>query len=156
MPVTVHPLFREDPARRLVGAGRDQSLIEQLRSEYAVARASGEQLAVSFYQRLFSQYPAVQPMFRHDPQVQQRKLMDSLDAVMTFLDKPDEQLVYLRQMGARHTGYGALPVHYEVVSNLLADSMVEVLGDRAGPTARQDWYDAFRLISDQMLSGTSG
>lgn len=153
MPITVHPLFREDPARRLVGVGRDQSLIEQLRAEYAIARAAGEKLAASFYTRLFSQHPAVQPMFRHDPGVQQGKLMESLDAVMAFLDKPDDQLLYLRQMGARHAGYGALPVHYEIVSNLLADSMIEVLGDRAGPRARQDWYDAFRLISDQMLSG---
>lgn len=153
MPITVHPLFREDPARRLVGVGRDQSLIEQLRAEYAIARASGEQLASSFYARLFSQYPAVRPMFRHEPHVQERKLMESLDAVMAFLDKPDDQVPYLGQMGARHQAYGATPAHYEIVSNLLADSMIEVLGGRGRASARQDWYDAFRLISDQMLSG---
>lgn len=153
MPITLHPLFREDPRRRLVGVGRDEGVIDRLRRQYAQARLKGERLAQIFYNRLFAEYPAVRPMFRSDPDVQQRKLMDSLDAVMLYLDKPAEQESYLRQMGARHAGYGALPEHYAIVSGLLTDAIVEVLEDKGDANTRQDWLDAFNLISEQMLAG---
>jgi hemoglobin-like flavoprotein len=155
MPVRLHPLYRDEPPSRLVGVGRDQAVIERLRSQYRLVRAQGERLASLFYERLFLEYPAVRPLFHEDPQRQRLKLMDSLDTVIGFLDQPSNQREYLRQMGARHMGYGALPAHYEVVSGLLADAMVEVLGDQVDQETRNDWLDAFRLISDQMLAGAS-
>lgn len=154
MPISLHPLYRDEPPHRLVGVGRDEAVIRRLRSQFRLVRAEGDDLAKIFYSRLFEQYPSVRPMFRTDPAIQRAKLMDSLEVVMKFLDHPTEQAEYLRQMGARHAGYGALPVHYEIVSGLLADAVTEVLGERADQETRADWYDAFRLISDQMLAGT--
>ncbi len=155
MPVRLHPLYRDEPPNRLVGIGRDESVIDRLRSQYRMVRAEGERLAAIFYERLFREYPSVRALFREDLGLQRVKLMDSLDTVMGFLDRPESQRAYLRQMGARHVAYGALPSHYAVVCELLADAMIEVLGERADEESRRDWLDAFRLISDQMLAGAT-
>jgi nitric oxide dioxygenase len=92
-------------------------------------------------------------MFRTDPSVQQSKLMDSLDAVMAYLDRPDEQALLLIEMGRRHAVYGAAPAHYRIVAELLSDAVTELLGDKADAQTRQDWLDAFNLVSDHMLAG---
>jgi methyl-accepting chemotaxis protein len=156
MPVHLHPLFSEGPSDRLIGVGRDESVVERLRGEYAVVRAEGDRMAEIFYRRLFAEHPDIRPMFRADPHAQHAKLMDSLDAVMGFLECPDQEADYLRQMGARHAAYGAQPAHYTIVSGLLADAVADLLGERGDAETRADWFDAFRLISDQMLRGVGG
>lgn len=155
MPVRLHPLYRDEPPSRLIGVGRDDAVIDRLRSQYRMVRADGERLAGIFYERLFREYPSVRPLFPDNLELQRAKLMDSLDTVIGFLDRPASQRAYLREMGARHVEYGALPAHYPIVCDLLADAMVEVLGERADEDSRRDWLDAFRLISDQMLAGAT-
>lgn len=152
-PLTLHPLFRDEPRRRLVGIGRDETAVLRLREQYATARAHGDRLAELFYDRLFRLHPQLRPMFRTDPSVQQSKLMDSLDAVMAYLDRPDEQALLLIEMGRRHAAYGAAPAHYRIVAELLSDAVTELLGDKADAQTRQDWLDAFNLVSDHMLAG---
>lgn len=156
MPVRLHPLFRDRPERRLVGVGRDEAVVERLRGQYREVRARGDELARVFYGSLFAQYPGLRPMFKTDSGEQRRKLMESLDTVMAFLDRPGEQGPYLAQLGARHAGYGARPEHYPIVSGLLADAVVAVLGDRADADTREDWAEAFGLVSDQMVAGQGG
>ncbi|MEZ6164177.1 MAG: globin domain-containing protein [Phycisphaerales bacterium] len=154
-PLTLHPLFRDDPERRLVGIERDEAVITKLRSQYTQARAAGQRLAQIFYERLFRQYPEVRPMFRDDPATQHAKLMDSLDAIFSFLDQPEQHIPLLRELGQLHAAYGAAPVHYRIVSELLADAVAEVLPRPIDTGTRQDWLDAFQLISDHMLAGAA-
>lgn len=153
MPVSLHPLFPEQPGSRLIGVGRDTGVVERLRSEYRLARGKGDLLAREFYQRLFDRYPQVRALFSTDPAVQRARLMESLDTVIAFLDRPQEQARYLAQMGARHVRYGALPEHYPIVSRLLAEAVVAVLADDAELGAFDDWHEAFMLVADQMIAG---
>lgn len=154
MPVSLHPLFPDQPGSRLIGVGRDTGVVERLRAEYRLARAHGDRLAKEFYQRLFERYPRFQALFSTEPAAQRARLMESLDTVIAFLDRPQEQARYLAQMGARHVRYGVLPEHYPIVSRLLAESVVAVLDDNAAPGTFDDWHEAFTLVSDQMIAGT--
>lgn len=153
MPVSLHPLFPDQPGSRLIGVGRDTGVVERLRAEYRLARTQGDLVAKEFYRRLFEQHPQLRTLFSTDPAAQRARLMESLDTVIAFLDRPREQARYLAQVGARHVRYGALPEHYPIVSRLLAEAVVAVLAGDAQPGTYDDWHEAFTLVSDQMIAG---
>lgn len=150
MPVSLHPLFPDHPGTRLVGVGRDESVIARLRSEYALVRAEGDRLAVLFYGRLFERHPHLRSMFRTDSHVQRARLMQSLDLVMQFLDRPAEQARHLRALGERHRSYGVRSEHYPMVVGLLTEAMMVALGDRAHVGSYESWKEAFGLVAEQM------
>ena len=63
-------------------------------------------MAGAFYDELFKRYPTVQPLFKgvKIPQ-QKKKLASSLRLVMASLEKPDELVNALKELGQRHQGY---------------------------------------------------
>lgn len=150
MPVSLHPLFPDQPGTRLVGVGRDETVIARLRAEYALVRAEGDRLAVLFYRRLFDRCPHLRSMFRTEPHLQQARLMQSLDQVIGFLDRPVEQARHLRALGVRHRSYGVRSEHYPIVIDLLTEAMIAALGDRAHAGSQEAWHEAFRLVAEQM------
>lgn len=154
MPVSLHPFFQDDPEHRLVGIGRDQRIIDRLRSEYRLVRARGDEFARVFYDDLFARHPTVRVLLQTDPALQRAKLMDSLGTVIAFLDRPAEQAPYLTALGARLAHHGARAEDYPIVSTLLADAIVTVLGQNADEDTRADWLELFGLVAAGMLAGT--
>ncbi|MCL4220892.1 MAG: hypothetical protein KJZ65_05950 [Phycisphaerales bacterium] len=150
MPISLHPLFPDQPGTWLVGVGRDESVIARLRSEYAMVRAEGDRLAALFFDLMFERHPQFRSMFRTDWHQQRAQFMESLDLVMRFLDRPAEQARHLRALGERHRSYGVQSGHYPIVVGLLTEAMVTALGDRAQTGSRESWQEAFALVAEQM------
>jgi len=59
----------------------------------------------------------------------------------------------LRQLGARHVAYGALPEHYPVVAEVMLDSMAEIAGEAWTPEIAEAWAGALGLVAAAMLEG---
>lgn len=156
-PVSIHPLYRDDDPSRLREFAVDAPLVRRLRESYTLLRTRGDRLAVVFYDNLFQAHPGLRTMFRTDPVVQRAKFMASLDSVARFLDQPLAQREYLTGLGAMHAGLGVRPAHYDIVIDILAASMGEVLDELSAEsaTATDEWRLALRLISDQMIGGAS-
>lgn len=127
-----------------------------LKSSFEALSPQAEELTHRFYARLFSRYPAVQPLFHGvDLSEQRRKLVQSLTVVIRSLTKPEALEKYLHELGARHVAYGAEPEHYPLVAGVL----LEVMGELAGPlwTAEvaQAWQDALNAVAQLMLAGAA-
>jgi hemoglobin-like flavoprotein len=73
-----------------------------------------------------------------------------LDALETSFDA---LVPTLRELGARHAGYGARPEHYAVVGDTLIAAMAEVAGDAWRDEYARAWGDALGVVADVMLSG---
>lgn len=61
----------------------------------------------------------------------------------------------LRQLGARHVAYGALPEHYPVVAEVMLASMAEIAGDAWTPDVEAAWAGALGLVATAMLEGAA-
>jgi nitric oxide dioxygenase len=61
----------------------------------------------------------------------------------------------LRDLGARHVRYGALPEHYPIVGEVLIASMAEIGGEAWTFEYEQAWTEAFAVVSGAMLDGAS-
>ncbi len=126
-----------------------------LRKSFARVEATGHVGALLFYQRLFSVAPALRPLFQTEIEIQSKKLMKTLTAVLGLAEKPAEFRETLEQLGARHVGYGAKPEHYPVVVETLIYMLETVLGDSFTPRIRNLWQSLLKTISEMMIEGAN-
>jgi hemoglobin-like flavoprotein len=61
----------------------------------------------------------------------------------------------LRQLGARHVAYGALPEHYPVVAEVMLASMAEIARDAWTDDVDAAWAAALGLVATAMLEGAA-
>jgi methyl-accepting chemotaxis protein len=102
-------------------------------------------LGLAFYERLFTKYPQVKPMFKTPPEEQHKKLMASVGAILAALTNPDALMPYLRAMGLRHVEYGTQSGHYEAV----AENLVAVLGKHL--SAEGEWTSEMQSAWQEAL-----
>lgn len=153
MGITRHPLVPDDPSGRLKAVPLDQALIGRLETSFARAAADGDRLTRRFYEKLFTAQPALRKLFPTDLEPQRKKLYDMLQSVIATLRDPAAVRSQLMELGARHVGYGALPVHYPIVVQMLVSALAECSGSDWSEDLQRDWNEAIQLVSEQMLAG---
>lgn len=154
MPVRRHPVATSKGEHTLSNLPVDGALIARLKASFLIVREHGVRLAEIFYAKLFAAAPHLRPLFRADIASQSEKLIASLDAIVRNLEAPHENAEMLAALGKRHAGYGAKPEHYDLVIDLLVESMRELLDSRADPRMLDEWRTTLRLVSDQMLAAS--
>ena len=131
----------------------DQAMIERLEASFNLVAPRAQELADRFYARLFSENPGVRPMFPTNMANQKEKLVAALVLVVKNLRTPEKLGEPLREMGARHVGYGTKPEHYPIVRDTLVGVLAELAGDRWNDTLDKDWRSAIDVVSQIMLEG---
>ncbi len=129
----------------------DLDLIEK---SFAMLAPRGSELVALFYEKLFSRHPAVKPMFKNTtPEKQQKHLLGSLVFAVQNLRKPEVLSVALREMGARHVGYGTLEAHYPVVVDTMLDALAELAGDIWTEDLGREWRKVLEAVAEEMIIG---
>ena len=127
------------------------ALLEQ---SFEKVKPHANEFVTSFYDHLFTDYPAAKPLFAHTNMKEQgNKLLMSLVFVIENLRKPGDLAKALKGLGARHVKYGALPEHYPLVGNTLLKTFEQYLGPDWTPETKEAWVDAYGLITEVMLDG---
>src|SRR4051794_36976339 len=104
--------------------------IDALEASFDHVAVRGDELVETFYERLFTTAPAVRPLFAGtDLKRQKAMLLATLVLLRRSLRDLESVTPRLRDLGARHVSYGALPEHYPVVGEVLIASMAEVAGE---------------------------
>lgn len=128
--------------------------VELLENSFEKIKPQANEFVGSFYNNLFTDYPAAKPLFEHtDMAKQQAMLLESLVFVVANLRQPGTLSSALKGLGARHMKYGALPEHYPLVGNSLIKTFQQYLGDDWTPATQQAWVDAYGAITELMLEG---
>jgi methyl-accepting chemotaxis protein len=129
--------------------------VELVEESFDMLVPQGEELVARFYQRLLMNQE-VEPLFRHvDMKRQQQMLLNALLLVRGSLREPEKLVPVLQALGAKHVSYGAKPEFYPIVGTTLVATMQEVAGANWKPEYTTAWVDAFQVIQDTMLSGTT-
>jgi hemoglobin-like flavoprotein len=128
--------------------------VELLEQSFEKVKPKATEFAASFYNHLFTDYPAAKPLFEHvNMSEQQGKLLKSLVLVVENLRKPDTLSQALKGLGSRHVSYGTLSEHYPLVGSTLLKTFEEYLGSDWTPEVKQAWSDAYGAITEIMLEG---
>lgn len=128
--------------------------VELLEQSFELVKPQADDFVASFYNNLFTDYPAAKPLFEHsDMAKQQQMLKGALVMVVENLRKPEVLSNSLRGLGARHVKYGALPEHYPLVGSSLLKTLGQYADDAWTPELKEAWTGAYGAITELMLEG---
>lgn len=113
-----------------------------------------DQAAALFYARLFELDPALRPLFRGDMHEQGRKLMTMIATAVAALERLDTIVPAVRQLGARHVGYGIREEHYATVGAALLWTLEKGLGPEFTPAVKSAWTTTYTLLANTMIDAS--
>ena len=103
-------------SNRARGHPDQKTLVQQTFASIAPIADDAAQL---FYRRLFELDPSLQAMFRGDMTEQRRKLMNMIGAAVKGLDRLEQLVPVVQDLGRKHVGYGVEDRHYDTVGAAL-------------------------------------
>ena len=125
-----------------------------------LVQASFEQLtpiaetaAAMFYGRLFELNPKLERLFKGDREEQGRKLLQMIGVAVKGLNRLNELIPLLRELGRRHTNYGVAEQDYETVGMALLWTLEHGLGAAFTAELRDAWVAVYKLIATTMQEG---
>jgi hemoglobin-like flavoprotein len=131
-------------------------------TEQELVRVTFSKLAVMpevagalFYERLFATNPGYRSMFGGDMRVQGVKLMTMLTLVVYNLHQPGQVLPAIRDLGARHVGYGVKPADYDALKEALLWTLEQSLGEDCTPAVRDAWTTCYDELAGEMKEAAS-
>ena len=127
--------------------------LEALETSFDLVAPRGDLLMDTFYSRLFAAAPSVRQLFPADLHAQKTMLLGTLVLLRKSLRDLEAIVPKLRDLGARHVAYGAVPDHYPVVGSVLIAAMAEVAGDDWRSEYEAAWGSAFELVAGAMQEG---
>jgi hemoglobin-like flavoprotein len=127
--------------------------LDALETSFDLLAPRGDELMDEFYARLFAAAPAVRPLFPDDMQRQKTMLLGALVLLRKSLRDLDAIVPKLRDLGARHVSYGALPEHYPLVGSVLIAAMAAVAGESWTQRYELAWSQAYDVVAGVMLEG---
>lgn len=128
--------------------------VSLIRNSFQALAPRGKLLVKRFYATLFERHPEVQALFANtDLAQQERSLLAALKLAVGQLDQPEKLRPVLRELGAKHVGYGVEPEHYAAVRDTLLTVMAELLGDEWNHAVQEAWSEALDAVAALMLEG---
>jgi hemoglobin-like flavoprotein len=126
---------------------REKTLVQD---SFAALAPVLEDATALFYGRLFELDPAVRRMFPEDMTMQRRKLAQMLTAAVKGLDRLEQLVPVVQDLGRRHAGYGVSECHYDTVGTALLWTLEKGLGRAFTPELKDAWTDVYGLLATVM------
>ena len=121
-----------------------------VQESFAIVAPIADDAAALFYGRLFELDPSLQRMFRGDMAEQRKKLMQMLTAAVKGLDRLEQLVPVVQDLGRRHATYGVEDRHYETVGAALLWTLEKGLGHAFTPETREAWATVYGILATTM------
>ena len=109
------------------------------------------QAAGLFYGKLFELDASLKPMFEGDMTEQGAKLMRMIGIAVDNLDRLDEVVPAVQELGVKHLGYGVKNSQYDTVGEALLWTLGQGLGDAFTKEVMVAWMDVYGLLANTMM-----
>lgn len=130
-------------------------MVRLIRESFEVVEPQIDDVAKFFYGMLFSLSPATRELFAVNMEVQRSRLLRALVHVIQMVDKPDELLPFLHQLGRDHRKFGVVADHYEAVGTALLASIKKHAGDAWTDTVERAWAEAYTVMASAMTEAAA-
>jgi NAD(P)H-flavin reductase/hemoglobin-like flavoprotein len=144
--MTAEQLLTADPRE----VGEETGMVAVIRSSFALVEPQAEELGRHFYAVLFGMAPETRELFPVNMEVQRSRLLRALVHVVQMVDRPDELVPFLEQLGRDHRKFGVLAQHYDAVGAALLSAIEHFAGDAWVPEVEKAWTDAYGVVAGAM------
>ena len=121
-----------------------------VQDSFATIAPIADDVAALFYEKLFELDPSLRPMFRGNMSEQRKKLMQMLTAAVKGLDRLDQLVPVVQDLGRRHAHYGVADTHYDTVGAALLWTLEKGLGDAFTPDTKEAWATVYGILAGTM------
>jgi len=121
-----------------------------VQDSFAVVVPRAEEVTAMFYGRLFELDPTLRPLFKTDMAPQRQKLAQMLTAAVKGLDRPEQLIPVVRELGRRHATYGVVEAHYDTVGAALLWTLEQQFGSAFTPEVKDAWTGVYTLLATTM------
>jgi len=128
----------------------NQNQIQLVQASFEQVKPIASTAADLFYDRLFELDPSLQWLFKNDLSEQKHNLMTTLAFAVAGLNRPETILPAVRQLGARHVGYGVQEHHYQTVGAALLWTLAQGLGDQFTVEVKEAWTAVYTNLATTM------
>lgn len=108
-----------------------------------------------FYGKLFELDPELKSLFKGDMEEQGRKLMQIIATAVNGLDRLDEIVPVVEDLGKRHVGYGVKDKDYNTVGTALLWTLKQGLDSSFTPEVEEAWTVVYTLLADTMKNAAA-
>jgi hemoglobin-like flavoprotein len=122
----------------------------QVQESFAALAPILDDAMVLFYRRLFDIDPTLREMFPEDMRTQRKKLAQMLAAAVNGLDRVEQLVPVLQNLGRRHAAYGVTEQHYDTVGAALLWTLEAGLGSAFTVEVRDAWATVYGLVATVM------
>lgn len=126
-----------------------------IKESWAQVLPISDKAAELFYGKLFELDPEIKPLFKGDMEEQGKKLMKMINTAVNGLDRLDEIVPAVQQLGARHVAYGVKDEHYDTVGSALLWTLGAGLGDAFTEDTKEAWAAVYGLLADTMKAAAA-
>ncbi|MDR0271144.1 NO-inducible flavohemoprotein [Paenibacillus sp.] len=133
----------------------NQQTIDIIKSTVPVLEIHGKEITTTFYKTMFKNHPELLNIFNHANQREGKQptaLANAVYAAAAHIDRLEEILPVVKQIGQKHRALNILPEHYPIVGENLLAAIKTVLGDAATPEIIDAWAQAYGVIADVFIS----
>ena len=153
--MTADQLVADEPsATTAPPPARPDGTVALIRSSFAAVAPHAEDMARHFYATLFSQAPETRDLFPVNMEVQRSRLLRALVHVVQMVDRPDELVPFLEQLGRDHRKFGVLARHYDAVGSALLGTIAEFAGAGWTGPVETAWTEAYGTVAAAMRAAT--
>jgi hemoglobin-like flavoprotein len=131
---------------------RQKTLVQQ-----SFARIAGlaDDVAELFYDRLFELDPSLRRMFPADLTEQRKKLMQVLTVAVKGLDRLEQLVPVVEDLGRRHSRYGVQDRHYDTVAQALLWTLRVSLGWQFTTEVEGAWAAVYGVLASTMKNAAA-
>jgi len=114
-----------------------------------------DKAAELFYGKLFELDPSLKSLFKGDMAEQGKKLMKMINTAVNGLDRLNDIVPAVQQLGIRHIQYGVKDEHYDTVGAALLWTLGAGLGELFTEEVEQAWATVYGLLADTMKTAAA-
>jgi NAD(P)H-flavin reductase/hemoglobin-like flavoprotein len=132
-----------------------RATVRRLRESWAVVAPHEHEVVKLFYAVLFSIAPDTRDLFAANMEAQRTRLLRALVHFVQRVDRPDELLPFLRQLGRDHRKFGVVAHHYDAVGTALIASIKNYAGDAWTESVENAWAEAYAVMAAMMTKAAA-
>ncbi len=126
-----------------------------IKESWAKVVPISDKAAELFYGKLFELDPSVKPLFKGNMEEQGKKLMKMINTAVNGLDRLEEIVPAVQQLGVRHVAYGVKDEHYDTVGEALLWTLGAGLGDAFTEDIKEAWATVYGVLADTMKAAAA-
>ena len=127
-----------------------------VQDSFAIVATIADDAAILFYEKLFELDPSLRPMFPGEMAEQRKKLMQMITAAVKGLDRLEQLVPVVQDLGRRHARYGVAESHYETVGTALLWTLEMGLGKAFTAEVKSAWTAVYVLLATTMKDAARG